>query len=254
MNFCHRLPELLVCSQGQNKELTETRREIVQEWRFAPLIGEVMIHDYVQTRSWLLADAKGRRRCWAFHNLLSACCSADWLNLNPCWFEELAPGWSLLGELSASARGCGFEPRQLRFLRLFTANQQRAVSYFTHACITGGISAGDFRTAGNLKLKWGEARMWNNERSSGEWGNTQQKLIKNNSILVGTDSFSAEVFFFQNYSQEALLMIRHIPQFSHHSPPPLFIHLYFLISCELTQNSTSICRLFLLYAHVCSID
>lgn len=37
-------------------------------------------------------------------------------------------------------------------------------------------------------------------------------------------------------------MIRHIRQFSHHSPPPLFIHLYFLISCELTQNSTSICR------------
>lgn len=35
----------------------EAQHEIVQEWRLAPLIAEIMTHDYVQTGSWLLAAA-----------------------------------------------------------------------------------------------------------------------------------------------------------------------------------------------------
>lgn len=43
----------------------ETRHEIVQEWRSASAMGEVMIHDCVQTRKWLVAGASGHWHCWA---------------------------------------------------------------------------------------------------------------------------------------------------------------------------------------------
>lgn len=80
-----------------------TRHETVQEWRFAPLIGEVMIHDYVETRSWLLAGASGCRHCWALHKLLPARC---WL----IKYESVFVSLKLLLHRLLSCKSCQHQP------------------------------------------------------------------------------------------------------------------------------------------------
>lgn len=90
LNICRCLSELLVSRRGQNKEsswaLPKHNRKIVQEWRFAPLIAEIMTRDDVQTASRLFAGAQRHAHCWANCCQCDVVCTADWLNMNRCWF------------------------------------------------------------------------------------------------------------------------------------------------------------------------
>lgn len=83
------------------------------------------------------------------------------------------------------------ELHQLNFLWLphFTANQREAVSDSMGAHITG------LQISGNLRHKWLKACVWNTkkERKVSE-ATHSKKLIKNNSILLGTDSYSTSLF------------------------------------------------------------
>lgn len=96
------------------------------------------------------------------------------------------------GKAPANTRCTSLTPKTSQLI------SEKAVTYFIGAlCIMGDFDRRDFRIAGNLRHKWVEALLWNKGCSSREWGNTRQKLIKNNSILVGTDSCSRSLFSFR---------------------------------------------------------
>lgn len=203
----------------------------------------------------MLRRGTGRKHRWAFHKLLSACCSARC----PLITDEMVGFGGVFGvfvwsrswidSLRTSCQcqsSASWTSSDSHTLRLISGKLSATLWVLTQRGCRFQVICGtnDWKFVCEIK-----------NRKVSEATHSKKKLIKNNPILLGTDSYSRSLFPpLQSYSLEVLLMIRHILQFSHHSPPPLFIHLYFLISCELTQNSTSICRLLLFYMHVCSID